>query len=630
MNITKVSVIIPVYNVEAYLRQCLNSIVGQTLREIEIICVDDGSTDGSAAILKEYAQKDGRIKVITQENAGAGAARNVGLDSATGQYLYFCDPDDWCRTKMLSKLVEAADRDKSDIVICGRTIYDAETGRKLGSVGFPDKVWMLPECFCVSKIADIAFSVTRGTVWDKLFRRDLVDSLNLRFQNLRRNNDLYFVNVAVAHAKKMSVVRSPLYCHRVNRRGSLQKNIAGAEQTVSLAWNAIEMRLKKDDCWKLFSLSCENCRRHDAGHQGYTSSDGLKMRLLSWIPFGVKGLIKRIRYKISKSALLFGRAVRCVRGFARCIAPYALQNRYRSRKYGEGGFCRAKNSSGIMDYAMNRFHKVLPAFIVTSYLIRRNKKKKYSALTINEVKANDPGLFAAVRHSLTRHSNVSFSVILPTYNRIRFIGRAIESILNQTAENVELVVVDDGSTDGTENFIRSKYSAEIKAGKIVYVKQQNQGVCRARNIGLSIARGEWIVYLDSDNLLMPYALDVYARAIEENPGQKTFYAKLELMSTGVECGRSFSFRDLVDHSYIDLGVFVHHSSLVAELGGFDENLKRLVDWELIARFAHVYRPFYLPLKTMCYNDLNGYGRISNKEDFISNYKCVREKLQQYA
>jgi glycosyltransferase involved in cell wall biosynthesis len=282
-----------------------------------------------------------------------------------------------------------------------------------------------------------------------------------------------------------------------------------------------------------------------------------------------------------------------------------------------------------MDYAMNRFHNILPAFIVMSYLIRRNKKKKYSALTINEVKTDDPGEYAAVRTSLTGHGKVSFSVILPTYNRMCFVGRAIESILNQTAENVELVIVDDGSADGTENFIRSKYSTEIENGKIVYVKQQNQGVCRARNIGLSIARGEWIVYLDSDNLLMPYALDVYAQAIGENSGQKTFYAKMELMSTGVECGRSFSFRDLVDHSYIDLGVFVHHSSLVAELGGFDENLRRLVDWELITRYAHIYRPLYLPVKTMCYNDLNGYRRISNKEDFSANYKRVREKIRQY-
>jgi glycosyltransferase involved in cell wall biosynthesis len=91
----KVSVIIPVYNVEAYLRQCLDSVVNQTLKDIEMICVDDGSTDSSAEILKEYAKKDERIRVLTQSNSGAGAARNAGLVSAKGKWLYFLDGDDF-------------------------------------------------------------------------------------------------------------------------------------------------------------------------------------------------------------------------------------------------------------------------------------------------------------------------------------------------------------------------------------------------------------------------------------------------------------------------------------------------------------------------------------------------------
>lgn len=93
-NMSKVSVIVPVYNVAPYLRQCMDSIVGQTLREIEIICVDDGSTDGSGAILDEYAAKDFRVKVIHQANAGAGPARNAALDAAAGEYVVFMDPDD--------------------------------------------------------------------------------------------------------------------------------------------------------------------------------------------------------------------------------------------------------------------------------------------------------------------------------------------------------------------------------------------------------------------------------------------------------------------------------------------------------------------------------------------------------
>ena len=90
----KVSVIIPVYNVEKYLKQCLDSVVNQTLKDIEIICVNDGSTDNSLEILEEYAQKDNRIIIISQENQGQSVARNIALEKATGEYVGFVDSDD--------------------------------------------------------------------------------------------------------------------------------------------------------------------------------------------------------------------------------------------------------------------------------------------------------------------------------------------------------------------------------------------------------------------------------------------------------------------------------------------------------------------------------------------------------
>ena len=112
----KVSVIIPVYNVEPYLKQCMDSVVGQTLKEIEIICVDDGSTDGSLDILREYAAEDNRIQIIEQKNAGAGAARNNGMRHATGKYLSFLDSDDFFEPRMLEKAYDLAEKDQADFV----------------------------------------------------------------------------------------------------------------------------------------------------------------------------------------------------------------------------------------------------------------------------------------------------------------------------------------------------------------------------------------------------------------------------------------------------------------------------------------------------------------------------------
>ena len=104
--VPKVSVIIPIYNVETYLPQCLDSIINQTLKEIEIICVDDGSTDKSLDILKEYAKKDKRVAIITQKNLHAGVARNAGLSQAKGEYISFLDSDDFCEPEMFEKMYQ--------------------------------------------------------------------------------------------------------------------------------------------------------------------------------------------------------------------------------------------------------------------------------------------------------------------------------------------------------------------------------------------------------------------------------------------------------------------------------------------------------------------------------------------
>lgn len=106
--IPSVSVIIPVYNVDKYLRECLDSILAQTLQEWELICINDGSTDGSSAILAEYAAKDNRINVIKQQNRGQGAARNIGLKQAVGEYIYFLDSDDYLVPDALERLISVA------------------------------------------------------------------------------------------------------------------------------------------------------------------------------------------------------------------------------------------------------------------------------------------------------------------------------------------------------------------------------------------------------------------------------------------------------------------------------------------------------------------------------------------
>ena len=119
----KVSVIIPVYNSEAYLKECLDSVVHQTLQDIEIICVDDGSTDASMDILQKYAQKDERFRILEQQHLGGGAARNLGLKEAEGEYLSFLDSDDYFELDMLQKIYLRCKEKKADVGVFGVMCY---------------------------------------------------------------------------------------------------------------------------------------------------------------------------------------------------------------------------------------------------------------------------------------------------------------------------------------------------------------------------------------------------------------------------------------------------------------------------------------------------------------------------
>ena len=121
-----ISIVIPVYNVEKYLRECLDSLINQTFNDFEVICVNDGSKDSSLEILNEYAQKDIRFKVISQENGGSGSARNNGLSRAQGKYVQFLDGDDYFEPEMLEKLYNLAEKHQADITVCSSRKVDDE------------------------------------------------------------------------------------------------------------------------------------------------------------------------------------------------------------------------------------------------------------------------------------------------------------------------------------------------------------------------------------------------------------------------------------------------------------------------------------------------------------------------
>lgn len=221
--IPKVSVIIPVYNVEKYLRECLDSVVNQTLSDIEIICIDDGSIDNSRRILYEYAKKDSRIIVLEQKNQGAACARNLGIKIAKGKYISFLDSDDVFHLDMLKNAAYKAVKFDADIVIYKAMSFDAYTGKK---VALNDRFECLAkyknEVFSYKDIPDEIFNSFMVPAWNKLFKKELVLGKNIEFQNIRRSNDLYFTNKALVLAEKIILLDEYLVFYRTGMQSNLQ------------------------------------------------------------------------------------------------------------------------------------------------------------------------------------------------------------------------------------------------------------------------------------------------------------------------------------------------------------------------------------------------------------------------
>lgn len=221
--IVKVSVIVPVYNMEKYLGQCMDSLQGQTISDYEIICVDDGSTDSSLAMLREREKADNRVRVYTQKNSYAGVARNNGIAHATGEYLCFLDSDDFYEKDMLERMYDQAVRADADLCACLGDLYHNDTGAFSPFQTLNLHLTPKREAFRARDMSRQAFRVMSSAPSNKMIRRSLIDQYGLRFQSIRNVEDLCFIDLCVALAKRITVVDGKvLYHYRVNQTTNLQ------------------------------------------------------------------------------------------------------------------------------------------------------------------------------------------------------------------------------------------------------------------------------------------------------------------------------------------------------------------------------------------------------------------------
>ena len=229
-----VSIIVPVYNIEKYIRECLDSVVNQTYTDLEIIIVDDGSTDNSGAICDEYASKDKRIKVIHQTNAGAANAKNTALDHVTGEYVAFLDSDDFVSEDWISTMYQSMKQYNADIVECGfNKVFINQT---VNSVAYMDEMVYSPK-----EYFEQYFEHWESVLFcNKLFRADLLK--DIRFRRERRCiDDEFFTYKVISLANKIVRIKEVLYHYRQRKTSAVHQ----IEHALQITDDSLEVLIER-------------------------------------------------------------------------------------------------------------------------------------------------------------------------------------------------------------------------------------------------------------------------------------------------------------------------------------------------------------------------------------------------
>ena len=447
----KISVIVPVYNCEDYLEESIRSILNQTFKDIEVICVDDGSTDDSLSILNKLSDDDSCLKVYTQENQGASVARNNALEKVSGDYIYFFDADDYAVEDCLEKVYSNAVNNDSDIVFFKYDEYNENTFIKHSSIAIEKQ---FPEAdfnnfsFNCQDYRKLAF---RGPFapWFKFYKKAFLDQHEyFEFPANLIHNDIPFHVKTILKASKISFVPESLYHYRNDNPNSISNTRLSKIHDIFSIIDIVEDFLKSEDLFEDFKDEFDFFKTYQIVYQMQGRSNEY--------------------FNIAKKEL----------------SEVNINNDY----FGEG--LRFKANSILNSQSIEEYN-----YKVEIYQ-SKSKNAKSGDLMAYEFK---------------------FSVLMPIYNVEKYLADAIDSLINQSIgfeENVELIIVDDGSPDNSKD-IALKYQEQYPDNIKIFSKS-NGGQASAFNFGLKHLNGKYISFFDSDDCLSSNTLSEVYDFFEEH------------------------------------------------------------------------------------------------------------------
>ena len=219
-----------------------------------------------------------------------------------------------------------------------------------------------------------------------------------------------------------------------------------------------------------------------------------------------------------------------------------------------------------------------------------------------------------------------FSIIMPVYNCRAMVSPVIDRVLNQSYQKFELIIMDDGSEDGTFEYLNEQYGHEIETGKIRLVRTEHNGVSGARNAGLKETKNNWIAYVDCNTFVIGDFLRIFCQAIAANPDTLLFYGKAKEIHSDEIIGKPFNYKKLKKSYYIHLGAFVHHKNIYNEKGGCDESATCLGDGDLIVRYTENNKVSFIDRVVLFYHGNHDYSGKAIDSKWQDNYAgCLKNR-----
>lgn len=474
---TLVSVIIPIYNVEKYIRKCLDSVVNQTWKNLEIICVNDGTKDASMEIVEDFAKKDSRIVIINIENSGLSVARNTGLDRATGEYVYFLDSDDYLADNAIQTLAEQAASAEAEIVFFGaESVFETE-GLAVSQGGYAtyynrrgDYTGVYEgEKLFVDMMKNNDFKPSACLIF---LKRAFVNALNVRFYPGILHEDNLFTLQLIQGAERAVVLDMPLY-----KRLIRESSITSSEKSVRRAYG--------------FYI----CHRELLSYLGKRDfSLEFYVSLQKYLDLMKKNAVNNI------SNMSLQEVFSCIKTIDESSTAYFLEYISNPRPVAV-----KKDIKVNVDNKQNKskfLNRIKRLFKRTVNALKRLKNQVIKRIpspvrwAVRMVRRFGFGYFS-YRWRLKKSDKICVSIVMPVYNVEKYLRQTLDSLENQTLKNIEIICVDDGSTDSSPEILE-EYQSRDKRIRVLH--QEKQGAGSARNYGLEHARGEYLLFLDSDDI----------------------------------------------------------------------------------------------------------------------------------